>query len=189
MLATSIASLCYVILTWFAYQRLESMALDRWANTPSPPLLQRYPWMDFWLLGGRSGLSFVLFASFFGLVIAFLFLPLADDLKLPFFQEKLLIALCVLTVVCSWLMAHLAYALHYSYLYYHQQGAGLEFPGDDSLDLMDFVYFAFTIGTTAASSDVNVTSKAVRRIVMGHTLFSFVFNTAILALTLQFAVS
>lgn len=38
MLATNVASLCYVILTRFAYQRLDSMSLDRWANTPPPPL-------------------------------------------------------------------------------------------------------------------------------------------------------
>ena len=34
----ALPSLCYVILTRFAYQRLDSMSLDRWANTPPPPL-------------------------------------------------------------------------------------------------------------------------------------------------------
>ncbi|MDO4263013.1 MAG: DUF1345 domain-containing protein [Deinococcus sp.] len=187
--ATSTASLLYVLLTWQAYRQLTGPQLHRWANAAAPPLLRQYPWLDFWVLGGRTGLSFVLFASFFGLIIAGLFLPLAGELNFPLWQEKLFVALCVLTVACSWLMAHLAYALHYSWLYYHQSGAGLEFPGDEPLDLLDFVYFAFTVGTTAASSDVNVTSQAVRRVVTGHTLFSFVFNTAILALTLQFAVA
>ncbi|WP_261663157.1 DUF1345 domain-containing protein [Deinococcus sp. Marseille-Q6407] len=140
-------------------------------------------------MGGRTGLAFVLFASWFGLLVAGLFLPLAGKLSLPFWQEKLFIVLCVLTVACAWLMAHFAYALHYAYLYYRQDRGGLDFPGNEPLDLMDFAYFAFTVGTTAASSDVNITSREVRRVVMGHTLFSFVFNTAILALTLQFAVS
>ncbi|WP_407647835.1 DUF1345 domain-containing protein [Deinococcus radiophilus] len=74
-------------------------------------------------------------------------------------------------------------------LYYRQGPAGLDFPGHDVLDLMGFAYFAFTVGTTAASSDVNVTSKAMRLLRLGHTLFSFVFTTAVLALTLQFAVA
>lgn len=187
LLATGAASAAYVVLTWLAYQRLTEPELRRWANAPLPAVLERHPWVDFWVLGGRTGLSFVMFASFFGMIVAFMFLPLADDLDLPFTQQKALIALGVLTVVCSWLMAHFAYALHYSFLYYRQGKGGLDFPGDEPLDLMDFVYFALTVGTTAASSDVNVTGKAVRRVVTGHTMFSFVFNTAILAFTLQFA--
>lgn len=189
LLATCSASVVYVVLTWLAYQRLTEPELRRWANAPAPSFLQRHSWIDFWILGGRTGLAFVMVASFLGMIIAFMFLPLADNLDLPFVQEKVLIALCVLNVVCSWLMAHFAYALHYGYLYYRQGEVGLDFPGDEPLDIMDFVYFALTVGTTAASSDVNVTSKAVRRVVTGHTVFSFVFNTAILALTLQFATS
>lgn len=54
---------------------------------------------------------------------------------------------------------------------------------------MHFTYFAFTVGATFASSDVSVTSKEMRRTVLKHTIFSFVFNTASLALTVQFAVS
>lgn len=84
-------------------------------------------------------------------------------------------------------MAHLSYALHYAYLYYRRGGRVLNFPEDEAPDLMDFAYFALTIGATFASSDVNITSKEVRRVVLKHTLFAFFFNTAILALTIQFA--
>ena len=185
--ALNIGNVVYLLLTWLAFQRLKADDLRRWATRPFPAFLQAHPWLDFWLLGGRTGLSFVLSASFLGFIAALFFLPLAGRLGLGRGQVILVSALCLLAVACSWLMAHLAYALHYAYLYYRRPERGLSFPEDDAPDLMDFAYFALTIGATFASSDVDVTSKEVRRKVLGHTLFSFVYNTAILAVAVQFA--
>lgn len=185
--ALNLANVLYLLLTWLACHHLNSARLRGWATHPFPPLIEKHPWLDFGLLGGRTGLSFVLTASVFGFIAAALFLPAVERLPLTREQAILTKVLCLLTVVCGWLMAHLAYALHYAFLYYRRPEPGLEFPNDPAPDLMDFVYFAFTVGATFASSDVNVTSKELRRTVMKHTLFSFMFNTAILALALQFA--
>ncbi len=187
--ALNIANVAYLLLSWLACHRLRANELRGWATRPFPALLQAHPWLDFWLLGGRTGLAFVLSASFFGFVAAALFLPVADRLGLGRVQGFTLNALCLLTVVCCWLMAHLAYALHYAFLYYRHAVRGLSFPEDDAPDLMDFAYFALTVGATFASSDVDVTSKEMRRTVLGHTLFSFAFNTSVLALAVQFALS
>jgi uncharacterized membrane protein len=53
---------------------------------------------------------------------------------------------------------------------------------------MDFAYFAFTIGTSFAVSDVDVTSRAIRRAVLGHQILSFFFNTSILALAINLVI-
>ncbi|GAA5511948.1 hypothetical protein Dcar01_00662 [Deinococcus carri] len=187
MTALNVANGLYLLLTWWAVQRSTAPVLRQWATRPFPRLLEARPWLDFWLLGGRTGLSFVLSASLLGFLVAAGFLPARANFELSAVQEAWLVGLCLLAVATAWLMAHLAYALHYAFLYYRQPGRPLTFPQDDVPDLMDFAYFAFTVGTTFASSDVEVTSKLVRRTVLGHMLFAFVFNTAILALTLQFS--
>ena len=50
---------------------------------------------------------------------------------------------------------------------------------------MEFVYQAFVIGCTFASSDVNVTSMRMRRIVVIQGVVGFFFNAIILALTIN----
>jgi uncharacterized membrane protein len=62
---------------------------------------------------------------------------------------------------------------------------GLQFPGDREPDYMDFAYFSFTIGMTFQVSDVVITSRDFRTLVLLHGMLSFGFNTVILALTLN----
>jgi uncharacterized membrane protein len=69
---------------------------------------------------------------------------------------------------------------------------GLDFPNDseqneysDNPDFLDFAYFAFVVGMTFQVSDVEVTSKRFRRFVLLHGLISFVYNTVIVALTIN----
>ena len=52
---------------------------------------------------------------------------------------------------------------------------------------MEFFYQAFVIGCTFASSDVNVTTKRMRRIVVIQGVVGFFFNAIILALTINVA--
>ena len=105
----------------------------------------------------------------------------------PGFVDKLLI---VVTLVLAWTGANTVYTLHYAHLYYSgdesgRDRAGLDFPGDrPEPDYFDFVYFAFTIGAALQTSDVTVTSPAIRRIVILHTLEAFIFNTGVLALAI-----
>lgn len=100
--------------------------------------------------------------------------------------DGFLVALAVTAVVGAWALMHTAYSLHYAHLYYVDDGdqGGLDF-GDDPPDDMDFAYFAFCLGMTFAVSDVTITDKAFRRVVLGHSVLSFAFNTAILALAIN----
>ena len=99
------------------------------------------------------------------------------------------VALAVGTVLLSWAFTHTIFALHYAYDFYGegQRAEGLKFPDDDKPDYWDFVYFSFVIGMTFQVSDVQVTNKGIRRLVTAHGMVSFVFNTAVIALTVNMA--
>lgn len=97
------------------------------------------------------------------------------------------------TVVLSWAFIHSMFALHYAHEFYgegrdHMMG-GMAFPEDNEPDYWDFTYFSFTIGMCAQVSDVTVSSKAIRRTVLAHSIISFLFNAALLALTVNIAAS
>lgn len=100
--------------------------------------------------------------------------------------DGLLVALAVTAVVGAWALMHTSYSLHYAHLYYLDDGnrGGLAF-GDDPPDDMDFAYFAFCLGMTFAVSDVAITDRGIRRVVLGHSVLAFGFNTAILAVAIN----
>ena len=97
------------------------------------------------------------------------------------------LALAGITILCSWLFLHTVFAIHYAHEFYgdHGEGSGLAFPGEPKPDYWDFMYFAFTIGSAAQTSDVTVVSRLMRRLVLIHTVLSFLFNTTILALVVN----
>jgi uncharacterized membrane protein len=101
------------------------------------------------------------------------------------------LVLATLTIVLSWAFIHTIFALHYAHEFYDESGGrGLAFPGgDEHPDYWDFVYFSFVIGMTSQVSDVGITSKAIRRTVLAHGVVSFLFNAALLALTVNIAAS
>ncbi|TWR25915.1 DUF1345 domain-containing protein [Mucilaginibacter pallidiroseus] len=100
--------------------------------------------------------------------------------------------LSMTAVVVSWWMVHTVFTMRYAHLYYSKQEGstankgGLEFPGNDKEpDYLDFVYFSFVIGMTFQVSDVEISSKRIRRLAWAHGLISFAFNTAIVALSIN----
>jgi len=101
------------------------------------------------------------------------------------------LALALVTIVLSWAAIHTTFALHYAHEYYRgEPPGGLDFPGDTTEpDYWDFVYFSFVIGMTAQTSDVGITDRMIRRTATAHGIASFVFNTALLALTVNIVAS
>ncbi len=101
-------------------------------------------------------------------------------------------ALALSTVVVSWFLIQAIYAIHYAHEFYGEaeggHKGGLKFPADNPQEdeqhpeYWDFIYFSFVIGMTFQVSDVQVTSKSVRRLVVGHGIVSFFYNVAVLAL-------
>jgi len=101
--------------------------------------------------------------------------------------------LTLLTVVFSWTLVHTVYGLRYAHAFYgdsdepggNRHAGGLIFPGDGPPDYFDFAYFSFVIGMTCQVSDVQITSRRMRRIALVHSVLSFGFNTMILALLIN----
>lgn len=101
------------------------------------------------------------------------------------------LALAILSVLLGWATLHTIYALRYAHLYYRRGHAGdargLAFPGTHAPTMTDFLYHAFVIGMTAQVSDVQVETPGLRRLVLVHSVLSFLFNTVLLALAVNIA--
>ncbi len=100
--------------------------------------------------------------------------------------------LAVVTIIGSWLLVHTIFAMHYAHEYYqdHQtqsdcKAGGLDFPEDIEPDYWDFLYFSFVIGMTSQVSDIQITSRSMRRLSLLHSILSFFFNTAIVAMSIN----
>ncbi len=135
------------------------------------------------------GVIFAVVVIAIGAAVTFLFLALNGGRLDP--VEVTLSAVSVLT---GWLTIHTMTGLHYAYEYYgaHEAGeivGGLDFPGKDAPDGWAFLYFSYVIGMTAQVSDVEVTSNMMRRRVLVHGLVSFLFNTVIVAASVNVVVA
>jgi uncharacterized membrane protein len=102
------------------------------------------------------------------------------------------IALGLVALVGSWLMMHTIYAFHYAHRYYIDQrdgspDGGLDFPGKQDPDYFDFLYYAYVVGMTTQVSDVQATSREMRRITLVHSVLAFAFNMLVLALSVNVA--
>ena len=98
----------------------------------------------------------------------------------------------IIGMLLSWILIQTIFAFRYAHLYYGNDeenkqvhAGGLEFPGDKKPDYLDFAYFSFVLGMTFQVSDVQITSKRLRRLSLLHGLISFLFNTFIVALTIN----
>ena len=139
------------------------------------------------LVSRTGSLIFIVFISLVSLVLAISLAPEVRDLQTT--RGISLAFMAALGVVSAWGVLHTSYALHYAYLYYRSEASpgGLTFPGEQSPKQSDFAYFAFTVGTSFAVSDVDVTDDAMRQAVLGHQILSFFYNTSILATVVTMA--
>jgi uncharacterized membrane protein len=105
--------------------------------------------------------------------------------------QALYVGLAFVTVALSWFLAQLAFAVHYAHAYYDRRmsgrgdAQGLLFPGGEGPDYWDFLHFSVIIGVACQTADVQITSKALRRLSTTHSLFAFAFNTVVVALTIN----
>ena len=122
-----------------------------------------------------------------GIVIGTLFVAIAAE-AIGHNPQPFTKALIISTLALAWLFSNTIYALHYAHLAYRhpERGClGLEFPGTKVPVYWDFVYFAFTCGMAFATSDVQITSQHIRKVVTVHCLAAFAFNIGVLAFTIN----
>lgn len=131
-------------------------------------------------------LSLMLLAAFTSLAV--IAMELTKLKCLPGEQQLIHYIFTALTVFGSWLLIIILFTLHYAHLFYtaHFEALPLEF-SDKTLspDYWDFLYFASTIAVAAQTSDVLVKSKAMRKTVMAQSIVSFIFNVAIVGLSIN----
>lgn len=87
--------------------------------------------------------------------------------------------LAILLVVGAWATMVAAYAVQYART--DAVHGGLVFPGEEERTFLDYVYLSVTVGTAFTASDVTVTSRRVRRTMIGNSVISFAFSTVVLA--------
>lgn len=159
----------------FSREHLHRMAADAARQ-------QEGQWTIFWLTVGAAAASFAAIIEEFSAIK-----------QAPHGVAAARVGLLATTLLVSWLMTHTIFALRYAHEYYTTAGpapagkpaGGLDFPGDAPPDYWDFFYFAIVLGMTFQVSDVQITSRKLRRLATLHGLLGFLFNTVILALSVN----
>ena len=172
--------LSYLVLTGIAARKLSADFLRRHAAEEDTP----------------AGLILLVMLAAVAAAAVSLFVALRDPhlMSLP-------LALGVASVLFGWFAVHTMWAMHYAYEYYQATeagdgkrkgrkiAAGLDFPGGEEPNGAAFAYFAYVIGMTAQTSDTAVTSNAMPRLVLVHGIFSYFFNTVIVAAAVNIVVA
>lgn len=143
---------------------------------------QEGEWTIFWLTLAVVIVSFVAVSGEF-----------AEIKAAPPSKKGLEVALVGGTLFLSWLVTHVTFAFRYAHEFYARDeggpdvDGGLDFPKEKEPDYLDFLYFALVLGMTFQVSDVQITSRKLRRVATLHGLLSFLFNTVIVAFTVNIA--
>ncbi|TPP11217.1 DUF1345 domain-containing protein [Rhizobium glycinendophyticum] len=106
------------------------------------------------------------------------------------------LAMAFAAVVLGWLTIHTMAAMHYAHVYWRPsrtkengRRGGLDFPDTPDPCGHDFLYFSLVIGMTAQTSDVVISSTAMRKLNLVHATVSYFFNTVLVAAAVNAAVS
>jgi uncharacterized membrane protein len=143
---------------------------------------QEGEWTIFWITLGVVIVSFVAVSGEFAAIKTG-----------PPGMRGITIILVAVTLFLSWLVTHVTFALRYAHEFYSRDlggpgvDRGLEFPGEKEPDYLDFLYFSMVLGMTFQVSDVQITSRKFRRVATLHGLLGFLFNTVIVAFTVNIA--
>ena len=168
-------SLCMIILSWITF-----------SITTSQQIREQSKVQD----SSRTIIFFIILIATLASFLAVLLLLITKHQARSTETVHLIIA--ITGMVLSWFLIHTIFTLRYAHIFYGDDdekpgthAGGLEFPDDKKPDYLDFAYFAFVLGMTFQVSDVQITSKRLRRIAMFHGLLSFGYNTIMIALTIN----
>jgi Protein of unknown function (DUF1345) len=168
---SSLSSLAYFVTTFAVFQDADSATLARWlSGTAATGRLSKVQ-ATFAGTGPNIPAQWSVLAI--GSVAVLVFSP-------HLLKDPWVIALSAFVVATAWLVTMASYAVHYARVV--ATVGGLTFPSDEGVVFWDCVYLATQVQTTFSSSDVTVETTLTRRIVTGHTLIAFAFNTVIIAL-------
>jgi uncharacterized membrane protein len=174
--------LIYLGLALYAMPQLTAAYLKKHAASADEPV-----WIIF----------LVTFAAVI-VAVASLFILINQQPKADMFSLIMTLA----SVPLGWCTIHMMTAIHYAHVYWQPREpagddtaqasrfrGGFNFPETPQPSGWDFAYYAYVIGMTAQTSDTNVTTTAMRKVTLLHSVVSFFFNTVLVAATVNVAVA
>lgn len=177
VLAWDVGVVVFLVLSaqLFATAKPDDMPADAEAQ-------QEGEWTIFWITLGVVIVSFVAVSNEFAAIKTG-----------PPERRGLEVALVAITLLLSWMVTHVTFAFRYAHEFYARDlggsdfDRGLEFPEEKEPDYLDFLYFSAVLGMTFQVSDVQITSRKLRRVATLHGFLGFLFNTVIVAFTVNIA--
>lgn len=168
-------SLCMIVMSWITFFITKSKQIREQAKVQDPK---------------RSIVFIIILISTFASILAVTLLIVTKKEGNSGASWRLPVA--ILGMLLSWFLIHTVFALRYAHIYYGDHktkpdthAGGLEFPGEENPEYLDFAYYSFVLGMTFQVSDVQVTSKRLRSLALLQGLISFGFNTIMIALTIN----
>ncbi len=175
MIGWNTFSLCMIVMSWVSFFITDSRQIREQAKVQDP---------------SRTIIFIIIIISTLISFLAVLLLIISKDKSDNASSWR--IAIAISGMLFSWFLIHTIFTLRYAHLYYgdhetkpNTHAGGLEFPDDSKPEYLDFAYYSFVLGMTFQVSDVQITSKRLRSLAMLHGLLSFVFNTIMIALTIN----
>ncbi|WP_295010420.1 DUF1345 domain-containing protein [uncultured Microbacterium sp.] len=169
LLGIALAEALFVVVGWIGLWRMDSAATERTSRRDGA-----HARMDEIAVVGFA------VAGLVSIVLLLLFGKGSD--------HALTSVLSFLGALLAWASLHLMYASRYAREYFAAQG-GIDFNDDEPPTFQDFFYFSYNLGMTYQVSDTSVSSRAIRAVVLRHTLLSYLFGTVVLATTINLVVS
>ncbi len=175
MIGWDIFSLCMIVMSWITFSVTDSIQIR-----------QQSKFQD----SSRTLIFIIVLIANLAGFLAVLLLIVTK--KHTVGREPFQLSIAIAGMLLSWILIHTIFTLRYAHIFYgdHEtfkdtHAGGLIFPGNNNVDYFDFAYFSFVLGMTFQVSDVQITSKKIRRTALFHGLLSFGFNTIMIALTIN----
>jgi uncharacterized membrane protein len=89
-----------------------------------------------------------------------------------------------------WLQMHNGFSIYYAKKYFKLNPVpaadgpnpqGFVFAGSDEPEFTDFLYVSYAVGLTYAMSDTNLEDSSIRRVVLFHSVVSFLFYSTVIS--------
>jgi uncharacterized membrane protein len=175
MIAWDTFSLCMIVMSWITFSITTSQQIRALASAQDSSRIIIF--------------IIVLVSTFASFLAVLLLIVTKKDFNA---DEGFHLIIAITGMVLSWVLIQTIFTLRYAHIFYGDDkmkpevhAAGLEFPGEKKPDYLDFAYFSFVLGMTFQVSDVQVTSKRLRRLVLLHGILAFGYNTIMIALTIN----
>lgn len=175
MISWDTFSLCMIVMTWFTFSITQPAQIREQSKIQDT---------------SRTVIFFLVLIATIASFLAVLLLLFSKHLFKN--AEIFHLSIALAGMVLSWFLIHTIYTLRYAHIFYGDDkidptthAGGLIFPGNKKPEYLDFAYFSFVLGMTFQVSDVQITSKYIRRMAMWHGLLSFGYNTVMIALTIN----